>query len=185
MSPSMEPTRTEMDPSIGAVKAEFIRYKTLAERAFAQIPDEHLNSNLSEGINSVSTLIRHLAGNLKSRYTDFMVSGVDGEKSWRNRDGEFVETELSREELIALWNEGTKCFDDVLGRLKPADLGETVVIRGSEIRVNFALERSLAHFALHVGQIMMLCRHFTGPTYKTLTVLTGDQSGSDDAAVKW
>lgn len=175
----------EANLTISSVKAEFIRYKTLAERAFAQIPDEHLNSNLSEGINSVSTLIRHLAGNLKSRYTDFMVAGVDGEKDWRNREGEFAETVLSREELLKIWNAGTKCFEDVLNRLEAVDLSKTIIIRGADITVDAALQRSVAHFALHVGQIMMLCRHYTGASYKTLTVLTGDKSDGDDAAVKW
>ncbi len=174
--------------TIESIRLEFIRYKTLAEKAFAQIPDEHLNSTLGAGTNSISTLIRHLAGNLKSRYTDFMVDGADGEKSWRNRDGEFVETRLPRSELLSLWNEGNGCFERVLARLKPEDLSRTVKIRGSDLDVAAALHRSLAHYTYHVGQLIMICRIFTGESsWKTLTILTNDQNrGSQtDAAIKW
>lgn len=194
MSQSIATGRLSADSSrmgamtIESIRAEFVRYRTLAERAFAQIPDEQLNSNLGEGTNSVSTLIRHLAGNLKSRYTDFMVSGVDGEKAWRNRDGEFVETRLTRSELLALWKEGNDCFQDVLGRLKPESLAGSVIIRGAELGVDAALHRSLAHYSYHVGQLIMICRIFTGEAkWNALTVLTTDENrGSGvDSEIKW
>ena len=85
-----------------------------------------------------------------------MVDGVDGEKSWRNRDGEFVETRLPRSELLSLWNEGNGCFERVLARLKPEDLSRTVKIRGSDLDVAAALHRSLAHYTYHVGQLIIM-----------------------------
>ena len=171
--------------TIDSIKAEFLRYKALAERALTQAPDEMLNTVLCEGDNSLSTLIRHMSGNLTSRYTDFAVEGVDGEKTWRNRDGEFIETELTRVELMEVWNAGFSCLENVLNTLADDDFSKKVVIRGVELRIDAALNRSLAHFTYHVGQIVQLSRFFAKDSWQGLTVLSGGHTDGKDDVVRW
>lgn len=173
--------------TIDSILAEFRRYKTLAERAIEQLPADNLHSTLAGDTNSTGTLIWHLSQNLKSRYTDFLVEGIDGEKPWRDHPGEFVPKERSQSELIDAWNEGFGCMETALSKLSDADLEREVVIREVSLTVHAALHRSLAHFTYHVGQIVMLARYFAGEKWQGLTVLSGGK-GSDsesNAAVKW
>ena len=173
--------------TLDSIKAEFLRYKTLADRALEQVSDSDLNRQLNEGGNSLSTLMYHLSCNLKSRYTDFLQPGVDGEKPWRNHAGEFIPTERSRNELQEVWQEGFSCMEQAISKLTDADLSRLVKIREVEMRVDAALHRSLAHYTYHIGQITMLCQHFVGASWRTLTVLSGDKDSNSAAAsaVKW
>ena len=162
----------------------------LAEAALSQVADQDLNRNISKGSNSISILVRHLAGNLTSRYTDFLLPDVDGEKPWRNREQEFDVVDLEREELTRIWKAGFESLNAALLKLSDEDFSRLVIIRGVEMRVDAALHRSLAHFTYHVGQIILLARYFAGESWETLTVLSGQSSSSSHGTeqselIKW
>lgn len=135
---------------------EFHRYRAIAEKALAQVPDEALNRVPVPDGNSLAMLVRHLSGNLISRFTDFLTA--DGEKPWRHRDAEFEERPYSRAEVEQMWEEGWSVLESALGELTEADLGREVQIRGQAWTVDAALARSLAHVAYHVGQMVLLAR---------------------------
>jgi uncharacterized damage-inducible protein DinB len=143
-------------------------YKLLGDRAIEQAPDEALTAVLDEESNSIATIVKHVSGNMRSRWTDFLTS--DGEKPSRNRDTEFEEPPKTRAELMALWETGWKCAFDALRPLTEADLGRTVQIRGEAHSVMQAVNRNLAHTAYHVGQIVYLAKHLTGSKWNTLTI---------------
>ncbi len=140
--------------------AVFDYYKKLAERAMEQTPDEHLFTVIGDESNSIAIIVKHMAGNMRSRWTDFLTT--DGEKPNRNRDGEFEEPAATRAELMSQWEEGWKVFLDALDGLTDDDLDRTVTIRGEAHSVTQAINRQLAHYPYHVGQIVLLARHFTG-----------------------
>lgn len=151
---------------------EFRRLKELADAAIAQVPREELDRRLGEETNSVAVLMKHLAGNLRSRWTDFLTS--DGEKPDRDRDGEFeIVPEDTPEELEARWEHGWTCLFDALSALEPADLERAVRIRGEELSVLQAIVRQLVHYGYHVGQIVLLARHAAGASWKTLSIPRG------------
>src|ERR1700730_13639894 len=129
---------------ISSVKNQFIQYKTLAEKAIAQVPDEMIYWQYNAETNSIAIIVKHLAGNMLSRFTDFYTS--DGEKKWRNRDGEFENEELTREKLMTIWNKGWNCLFDVLNKLSSEDLSRMVVIRDEEHTVMDAINRQLTHY---------------------------------------
>ncbi len=136
---------------------EFARYRVIAEKAINQVPDdEGLNRVFGEENNSIAIVMRHIGGNLRSRFTDFLTS--DGEKSWRRRDTEFENRHYSREELNAVWSQGWEILERELSRLSDPDLERQVSIRGHSLSVSAALARSVAHIAYHVGQIVLLAR---------------------------
>lgn len=143
-------------------------YKNLAERAKAQVPDEQLTATLDEEMNSIAIVAKHLAGNMRSRWTDFLTS--DGEKPDRNRDTEFDEPPQSRADLLALWDEGWACLFSALEPLTEADLERTVTIRGEAHSVMQAINRQVAHYPYHIGQIVMLAKHFQSHAWKSLSV---------------
>ena len=153
---------------ISSIKYEYLRYKKLAEGALAQVPDNALNKPVDEYNNSASILIRHLSGNLRSRFTDFLTS--DGEKSWRKREAEFEEQKLTRKELINIWDEGWFTLLTSLDELTDKDLNRIVTIRGKDILVVDALHRSLAHLCYHVGQIILIARIITGKYWRNLSI---------------
>ena len=136
----------------------FRYYKKLAERALEQCPDEGLFSTLDGESNSIAIIVKHMAGNMRSRWTDFLTS--DGEKPDRHRDSEFEEPVKSREELLASWERGWKYLFDALGGLSEADLTRTVTIRTEPHSVMQAINRQVAHYSYHVGQIAFLAKHF-------------------------
>ena len=143
-------------------------YKNLAERAMAQASDEQLPATLDKEMNSIATVVKHLAGNMRSRWTDFLTS--DGEKPDRNRDTEFDEPPQTREDLFALWEAGWACLFGALEPLTEADLQRTVTIRGEAHSVMQAINRQLAHYPYHIGQIVMLAKHFQSHAWKSLSV---------------
>jgi len=146
----------------------FRYYKKLAEDAMAQATDQELVTVLDREMNSIAQIVKHMAGNMRSRWTDFLTT--DGEKPDRNRDSEFVDPPATREELRKVWEAGWDCVWTALGPLTDADLGRTVTIRGEAHSVLQAINRQLAHYPYHCGQIVMLVKHFRGEHWKTLTV---------------
>ena len=145
--------------------------KRLADRAVEQVSDEKLHLALDEHTNSIAVIMKHVAGNLTSRWTDFLTS--DGEKPERNRDDEFVDSFGSRAEVIRCWEQGWAVLLAALGDLQAADLAKTVTIRGEPHSVPLAMARSLGHTCYHVGQIVQLARHHAGEQWNTLTIPRG------------
>jgi hypothetical protein len=156
----------------------FRNYKKLAERAVEQISEEEYFKAIDAEANSIAVIVKHVGGNLRSRWTDFLTS--DGEKADRDRDSEFVAERDTRESLTALWETGWKALFDTLESLRVEDFGRTVKIRGEDFSVVKAMNRSLAHTAYHVGQITFLAKHFRASEWKTLSVPRG-QSGEFNA----
>lgn len=145
--------------------------KRLADRAIMQVSDDKLHVPLDQNTNSIAVVMKHVAGNLLSRWTDFLTT--DGEKPWRNRDDEFVDSFGSREEILAHWERGWACLLGTLKSLQPDDLGKTVSIRGEPHSVPLALERSLGHTCYHIGQIVQVARIHAGAHWNTLTIPKG------------
>ena len=150
----------------------FRYHKSVADRALAQISDEDLHTLVDGEANSIAIIMKHVAGNLRSRYTDFLTS--DGEKPDRNRDGEFEMPERApRAELLAMWDRAFALVLDTIAALQAEDLTRTVHVRKEPFAVIEALNRSVTHTAYHVGQIVLLAKHFAGSNWKTLTIAKG------------
>ena len=146
----------------------FRYYKKLGDRAMAQCPDEGLFATLDAESNSIAIVVKHMAGNMRSRWTSFLTT--DGEKPDRNRDTEFEEPPVTRAELMELWERGWKYLFDALEPLTDADASRTVTIRTEPHSVMQAINRQVAHYAYHVGQIVYLARHFAGDKWQSLTI---------------
>jgi hypothetical protein len=148
---------------------DLLRYsKKQAERAMAQVSDEQLFAELDEGGNSIAVIVKHMAGNMRSRWVDFLTT--DGEKPDRNRDSEFVDPPATREDLLRLWEEGWGHVFHALEPLSDADLSRAVTIRGEAHSVMQALNRQVAHYSMHIGQIVMLAKHFASDHWQSLTI---------------
>ena len=143
-------------------------YKRLAERAMDQVSDEQLFATLDEENNSIAVIVKHVAGNMRSRWTDFLTS--DGEKPNRDRDSEFVDPPATREALLGVWEDGWARVFGALEPLTDADLGRTITIRGEPHSVMQAINRQLGHYTQHIGQIVMLAKHFARDHWQPLTV---------------
>lgn len=156
---------------LDSAKKQFAQYKALGEKSMAQIPEEKLFWQISEQSNSISTIVKHLSGNMRSRFTDFLTS--DGEKSWRNRESEFENDLDSRDLLMARWNEGWDCLLATLDELQEKDLSSFVSIRNEKHTAMEALNRQLAHYAYHVGQIVFLAKLISGQNWKSLSIPRG------------
>ena len=159
-----EPTDSYLKDSITI----FRYYKKLGENAIAQCPDAGLIAELDEQSNSIAIIVKHLTGNMISRWTDFLTT--DGEKPARNRDGEFEEPPKTRAEILALWDAGWKCFLTSLEGLSDADMTKTITIRGEAHSVMQAINRQVAHYSYHIGQIAFLARHYARANWKSLTI---------------
>ncbi|HUB80159.1 MAG TPA: DUF1572 domain-containing protein [Bryobacteraceae bacterium] len=146
----------------------FQHYKKLAERAMAQVPDEQLFLELDEGGNSIAIIVKHMAGNMRSRWVNFLTS--DGEKPDRNRDSEFVDPPATRDGLMRLWEGGWAHVFAALAPLLDSDLGRKVTIRGEAHSVTQAINRQMAHYSMHVGQIVLLAKHFAGDHWESLSI---------------
>ncbi len=153
---------------------EFERYQTTGHKALLQIPDNFLNQPIGDCNNSVAVIVRHVGGNLVSRFTDFLTT--DGEKPWRDRDSEFEAKDYTRIEVIALWDKGWYVLNTELAKLNDADLQKLVTIRGTQLSVHAALCRSLAHVAYHVGQIVLAARLATGENWHWITIPRGQSA---------
>ena len=159
------------DPLIRSIEAEYRRYKALGDAALAQVPEERLSVAGPSGGNSLATICWHVAGNLQSRFTDFLTS--DGEKPWREREEEFARRSVSRDDLSAKWNAGWDVLFNTLNTLSDADLTKSVAIRKQPLAVHEALHRSLAHISYHVGQIVYLSHVIVGDGWKYLSIPPG------------
>jgi hypothetical protein len=146
----------------------FRYYKKLAEGAMSQVTDAELTVTLDGEMNSIAQIVKHMAGNMRSRWTDFVTT--DGEKPDRRRDSEFVEPPATRAELMQVWEAGWDSVWRALGPLSEIDMGRTVTIRGENHSVMQAINRQLAHYPYHVGQIVMLAKHFRSEQWKSLSV---------------
>jgi hypothetical protein len=164
---SMDLSAEFMSATINAFEAN----KRLADRAVEQVADDKLHVPLEQHTNSIAVIMKHVAGNLISRWTDFLTS--DGEKPDRDRDQEFVDSFASRAELLDYWERGWACLFATLENLTADDLSKTVYIRGEPHSVPLALERSLGHTCYHIGQIVQVARIHAGEQWKTLTIAKG------------
>ena len=144
------------------------QYKTLGEKAIAQVRDEHLFRALDAESNSIAIIVKHMAGNMRSRWTRFLET--DGEKPDRNRDSEFEDAPATRAEVLGLWDEGWSRVFAALEPLKESDLTRTVTIRGEAHSVMQAINRQIGHYSCHIGQIILLAKHFQSANWKTLSV---------------
>lgn len=149
----------------------FNTYKGLADKAIAQLSDEELHRTLNDDDNSIAVIMQHMIGNARSRFTDFFTS--DGEKSNRNRDQEFIEKNQSREQLLSDWEAAWSLLFDLLYNMKPEDLSNTVFIRSERQSALKAINRQVAHYAYHVGQIVFLAKHWKGNNWNTLSIAKG------------
>ena len=148
--------------------AVFRQYKRLAEGAIAQVTDDQLTATLDGEMNSIATIVKHMAGNMRSRWTDFL--NTDGEKPDRQRDSEFEAPPASREALMQLWEQGWALVFQAIEPLSESDLGRTVTIRGEAHSVMQAINRQIAHYASHTGQIILLAKHFRGDQWQSLSI---------------
>jgi hypothetical protein len=146
----------------------FRYYKNLAERAMAQVTDDQLLAVLDSEGNSIAIIVKHMTGNMLSRWVDFLTS--DGEKPGRDRDAEFEEPPRMREALLAAWEAGWQCLFTALEPLSDEDLQRTVTIRGEPHSVMQTINRQVAHYAYHCGQIVFLAKHFQSSQWKSLTI---------------
>jgi hypothetical protein len=150
----------------------FRNYKALGDGALSQVSDDDLHTLVDRDANSIAVIVKHLAGNLRSRFTDFLTT--DGEKPDRDRDAEFEMAErVSRDDINGWWEEGWAIALASIESLTPEDLERTVTIRGEPFHVVEALNRLATHAAYHVGQIVLLAKHFAGPNWKSLSIPKG------------
>jgi uncharacterized damage-inducible protein DinB len=156
---------------IDEVRAEFLRYKALAEKAIAQLNDVELSARPAGGGNSIATICWHVSGNLRSRFTDFLTT--DGEKPWRQRDEEFEPRTVTQVELLAKWEQGWDVLLESLASLSEGHLDANVIIRGQPLRVREALLRALAHVSYHVGQIVYAAKTARGRDWAYLSIPPG------------
>ncbi len=151
--------------------AVFRQYKKLTERAIEQVTDQDLLRELDGENNSIGIIVKHMAGNMRSRFRDFLTT--DGEKPDRNRDSEFVDPPASRDALMQLWEDGWNYVFGALEPLSEADLARTVTIRGEAHSVMQAINRQVGHYSYHCGQIVLLAKHFQHAHWKPLTIPRG------------
>jgi hypothetical protein len=147
------------------------QYKNLTERAMAQVTDEELRRALDPEMNSIAITVKHMAGNMRSRWTNFLES--DGEKPDRNRDGEFEDPPQTRDAVMTLWEEGWKRVFNALEPLRDEDMSRVVTIRGEAHSIMQAINRQIAHYCYHCGQIVLLAKHFRQTDWKSLSVPRG------------
>lgn len=146
-------------------------YKELGDKSFVQLTEEDFHYQPNEASNSIAIIIQHMAGNMLSRWTGFLTT--DGEKEWRNRDIEFEEQHMSKEQLLAFWEKGWNCFFDALQSLTEDDLLKTIYIRQEGLLVVDAINRQLAHYPYHAGQIVYVAKMIRDGQWKNLSIPKG------------
>jgi Protein of unknown function (DUF1572) len=158
-----------IQPYLADIRASFRAHKKLAEKALAQLKDDEYFIALDAESNSVAVIMKHMAGNMLSRWTDFLNS--DGEKPDRNRDLEFViEPTTTKDELTAYWDRGWQCLFAAVESLRPEDFDRKIFIRGKEHSIVQAINRQMTHYAYHIGQIVFLAKHFRSIEWQTISV---------------
>lgn len=163
---------------LSSVIERFQYYRELGDKTISQVPDDKLNWMYNEDSNSIATIVKHMWGNMMSRWTDFLNS--DGEKDWRMRDAEFENDLGSREEILAKWNEGWDCLFAALSTVEGVDLESTVEIRKEPHTIIEAVNRQLAHYAYHVGQMVFLGKMICGSDWKSLSIPKGGSQAFND-----
>lgn len=163
---------------LDSVKKQFEYYKMLGDKTIAQLPDDKLFWQYNDESNSIAIIVNHLSGNMLSRWTDFLTS--DGEKEWRNRDQEFENSSKTKEELLQKWNEGWTCLFNALSTLKEDDLSTIIYIRNQGHMVLEAINRQLAHYPYHVGQMVFLGKMICNQKWTSLSIPKGN-SGAFNA----
>ncbi len=153
---------------LASVTQQFLYYKSLGEKAMEQLEPEQLFSQWGEDGNSIAMIVQHMAGNMLSRWTDLFTT--DGEKEWRNRDEEFEPVLKDKEAVMKKWRQGWNCFTAVLNQLQPEDLAKTILIRNEPHTVTEAINRQLAHYPYHVGQIVFIAKTLKGHSFDSLSI---------------
>ena len=155
-----------------SINKQFLYYKTLGEKAMEQLEPEQLFVSVNEDTNSIAVIVKHLSGNMLSRWTDFLTT--DGEKEWRNRDGEFDDSHLhgndNADELMQLWNKGWDCFFNAINTLTPDQLETIIYIRNEGHTVIEAINRQLAHYPYHIGQIVFYAKMLKKSEWNSLSI---------------
>lgn len=151
-----------------SVRKQFQYYKALGEKAMAQLEEQQLFVKTNDDTNSIATIVKHLAGNMLSRWTDFLIK--DGEKPWRERDAEFENDLPSREKVLEIWTEGWQCFFAALDSLQPEQLSQIIYIRNEGHTVMEAINRQLAHYPYHIGQIVFYAKQLKNSDWETLSI---------------
>ncbi len=146
-------------------------YKQLGEKAMEQLEEKDLHYRYNEECNSIAVIIQHISGNMLSRFTNFLTE--DGEKEWRQRDEEFEEHPLSKQAILTIWEKGWSCLFDAIDRLNEEDLVKNIYIRKEPLTVIDALNRQLAHYPHHIGQILYIGKMIKGPDWKNLSIPKG------------
>lgn len=154
-----------------SIKKRFEIYKDLADKTFAQVSDEQLFWQYNAESNSIAIIVKHLWGNMLSRWTDFLTA--DGEKEWRQRDAEFENDIDNREHLLAKWEEGWSCLFNAINPLTEKDLAKEILIRHEKLSVVDAINRQLAHYAYHIGQIVFIGKMLAGNNWHSLSIPKG------------
>ena len=151
-----------------SVKKQFLYYKTVGEKAMEQLEEEQLFVSVNDDTNSIGMIMQHMSGNMLSRWTDFLTT--DGEKEWRNRDSEFEETVATKKELMELWDNGWACFFNALNSLTPNQLETIIYIRNEGHTVLEAINRQLAHYPYHIGQIVFYAKMLKQTEWNSLSI---------------
>ena len=151
-----------------SVNKQFLYYKAVGEKAMEQLEPPQLFFTVNEDTNSIATIVKHLSGNMLSRWTDFLTT--DGEKEWRNRDAEFENDLQSKEEVLALWNKAWECLFTALNQLRPEQLSEIIYIRNEGHSVIEAINRQLAHYPYHIGQIVFYAKQLKNSDWESLSI---------------
>jgi hypothetical protein len=151
-----------------SIKKQMLYYKTIAEKAMDQISEEQLFASANEYTNSIANIVKHLSGNMLSRWTDFLTS--DGEKPWRERDSEFESFTTSKQDLFEIWNKGWKCFFDTINSLQSEQLSQIIYIRNEGQTVLDAINRQLAHYPYHIGQIVFYAKMLKKVDWDSLSI---------------
>ena len=159
---------------LSSAHKQFAYYQLLGEQAMSQIPDDKLFWQPNAASNSIATIVKHLGGNMLSRWTDFLTT--DGEKPWRTREAEFDNDLTTRAEVLAHWQKGWQCLFAALGTLTAADLTRTIYIRNQGHSVTEAINRQLAHYPYHVGQIVFLARLAVDEAWQSLSIPRGNSA---------
>lgn len=160
-----------MEDYLVSVKKQFEYYQSLGEKTMAQLTDEQLFWQFNDESNSIATIVKHLWGNMLSRWTDFLTS--DGEKEWRKREAEFDNDMESREAVLKIWNEGWTCLFDAINSLTVSDLDKIIYIRNQGHTVTEAINRQLAHYPYHIGQIVFIGKMLCDNDWKSLSIPRG------------
>ena len=163
-----------MESYLSSITKQFEYYKSLGDKTFDQLSFDEMLWQSDADSNSVSILVKHIVGNMLSRWTNFLTE--DGEKAWRNRDDEFISDFASKEEIIAAWESGWFCLFKAIKPLKPEDLESIIYIRNGGHTVTEAINRQLAHYTYHIGQIVFLGKLLKGGDWKSLSIPKGDSS---------